>query len=101
MERAVNRKLVRDMSQELQRQGSLAKVVKQDLDEYEFSSYKMRNGLMPASFNPAVPDEFFAKTSKTGHFMQNMNAWREENKEKMKQLSATQQRMIYKYMLAK
>jgi len=89
------------MSHELIRQKGMAKTVRQDLDEYEFNAYKMRHGLMPATFNPVVPDEYFAKSSKTSHFMQNLSAWREENKEKLQELNATQLRMIYKYMLSK
>ncbi len=56
---------------------------------------------MPSEFNPVVPDEYFARTSNLDHFVTNLRAWRQEDKDKEKKLTATQQRMIYKYMLSK
>jgi hypothetical protein len=61
----------------------------------------MDNNLMPSEFNPVVPDEYFARTSNLDHFVTNMKAWRQEDKDNEKKLTATQQRMIYKYMLSK
>lgn len=47
------------------------------MEEYEFTHYKMQNGQMPTDFNPVVPDEYFARTSKTKHFSRNLSAWRD------------------------